>query len=1115
MQSLLSVLFFTFSALPTRTIANTNEPPHTAHLLHNEYPNKFKMHRDLTVANVIPDQYIVVMNRNRTHISTQPLPTRLRRLYPAVSEIHSTKSTTSTTSTEQVNNLLSALLDGSLDNEREGDFRVMVDNVYTYVFDGFSATLSPLAARFVLDDPNVESVEPNMLASIADAQRNPSWNLDRIDQSSSRLDRVFDTGSLNGAGVSIYILDTGVNPNHNDFAGRVENSVDFVKDGNGPRDCNGHGTHCASTALGTRWGVAKKALLNSVRVLGCNGSGSWSGILSGLDWSVQNIVRKGRIGVISMSLGGQKSSILDRAVASAVRQGAMVVVAAGNEDSNACNTSPANEPLAVAVGASTQSDQRASFSNFGRCVDIYAPGVSIRAASHLSDTGTTLLSGTSMACPHVSGASALEIQKMRRNNQPSTPTTVRNALLQSATRGVMSNLRGGPNLLLRVPVSNRAPNPAPRFPTPLPFPSPPSPSPSNCRTTDFTPCVFPFVFRGVEYTSCTTDHDPNGQAWCSTRTDPNTNKHISGFWGVCDKQTCEPVCAMKTERGDNCVFPFVYKNVVHAVCTTVDDPLNKPWCSTQVEPRTNQHVSGRWGHCVLDCPDVTVAPTGTPTFRPVRPTPTPNRPRLPTPPNRPTLPTPNRPTLPTPNHPTPPISIPPVDCELLDAINDVRALNNLPALVMDRRLYLAAQKHAIDMGERNYFSHVSPTGSTPAQRVQEEGYRWRSVAENIAAGYSGVTDVVNGWVNSPGHFGNIKCTQCTRTGIAKIVVEGSQWTSYYVQVFASGDDAREDIVSCDPSVPQPFPLPSPVQPPVQLPTPRPTPRPTPFPTLRPTPFPTLRPTARPTRFPTRIPTNLPTPAPQQTPSNLPTPAPQPQPTPPTNPTNPTNPINPNAPIQDDDTLDNIDATCKTLPSVDAPARTCVFPFVYKSVLYTRCTVADHNRPWCATATNSFGQFINGNWGVCDLEVCEIGGESCQLHTLNAPWSNAETKTFSMGHHQHFHTTTTTTTNQPQEQRGADPQNDPQAPCLTQANHTDTSPHPTTTEQQQEKKWSLLLIGTICSVVLNVVLFGYAIGRDTWKRASPPISQPCVRSGAPTKYDTPRASISSVTSSASL
>lgn len=1011
------------------TLASANtESWNTIQRLQEEYPQKFRVHRELTVASVIPDQYIVVMSKNRTHITTQDSSFSTqqdknfrRRLFPEEKN------------NGEVNTLLSTLIDGTLENQREGDFRVMVDNVYTHIFDGFSATLSPLAARFVLDDPNVESVEPNMLASIATRQKNPTWNLDRIDQQTSTLDLQFNTGSLNGEGVPIYILDTGVNERHNDFAGRIQNSVDFVKDGKGSRDCNGHGTHCASTALGTRWGVAKKALLNSVRVLDCNGSGSWSGILSGLDWSVQQIVNQGRLGVISMSLGGQKSSILDRAVGSAVRQGALVIVAAGNEDSNACGTSPANEPLAIAVGASTQRDQRASFSNFGPCVDIYAPGVSIRAASHLSDTGTTLLSGTSMACPHVSGAAALEIQNMNIEGQLTTPNTVRTQILNSATRGVLSNLRGGPNLLLRVPFRSGNVEPTPNLrPSPQPRP------PSTCQTLDRTPCIFPFVFRNVQYNTCTTDHDPNGQPWCSTRTEPNTNKHLSGFWGNCDMSTCDPTCVMKTVEGKNCVFPFVFKGIIHNECTSVDDPQSKRWCSTKVDPNTNEHVAkdGNWGHCVMNCP---ILPTRNPTS-------------IPTPSN------PLSPPVPTPQN----INIPPIDCKLFDAINDVRALNNLPTLKLDSRLHRAAQKHSEDMATQNYFSHVSPSGSTPAQRVSKEGYQWESVSENIAAGYSTVEDVVNGWVNSPGHFQNILCSSCTHTGISKVTAIDSQWGTYYTQVFASGDSPRtnEDDVCESPTFPRPTP------------------------SFR---NPTLVPTLEPSRLPTEFPTNMPSKFPTSTPTNpqttLPTPSPIRVPT-----------LSPNEPRLDDDTLDNVDQTCRTLAVLDDITKTCVFPFVYKSVLYTKCTVVDHNRPWCATATNAFGQFINGQWGVCDLDRCNIGDEICQLQMMNGAWSNKETQLLAFSFDQTHHMTAQQTQVNRQEDI-----------VILPVNQTKSS----------AKKMSVLLICTISSAILNIMFCVYTVYKKKNNELHQ-LSEPVISViQTPSKDNTPHASVSTLTTSASL
>ena len=802
------------------------------HTFSAQYPHKFTLSSELPVANVIPDQYIVVMNHNHSSITTQTTRPSFRKRTQSVR--HPTRNLQTQ---EWISSTLA--LQSNFREQRGQDFRVQINAVYTRIFDGFSATLSPFAAKFVLDDPNVASVEPNMVATIAQ-QKNPPWNLDRIDQLTNQLDTVFDPNGLDGQDISIFVLDTGVNVDHNDFTGRVQNSVDFVKDGNGPSDCNGHGTHCASTALGTRWGVAKKALLNNVRVLGCDGSGSWSSILSGLDWSVDQIHNNHNIGVISMSLGGSKSSILDRSVANAVMQGAMVIVAAGNENTNACNTSPASETLVVAVGATTRNDARATFSNYGQCVDLFAPGVSIRAASHLSRGGTAVLSGTSMACPQVSGSTALEIQKMRIQGERITPDSVRAKLLASATKGVLSNLRGGPNLLLHIPQGIRS---EPPFPTPAPNPQPPQPPkpPNDCVTEDNTPCVFPFIFKGIQYDSCTSINDPVGKEWCSTRTDAS-----------------------------------------------------------------NRHISGSWGHCAPNCN---------------------NRPPLPTP-----LPTPRA----SPTNPTQPID--PVDCELLDAVNDVRTLNNLPPLEMDERLYQAARKHAVDMARRDYFSHVSPDGTTPSQRVSDEQYRWVSVAENIAAGYTSVVDVVNGWVNSAGHYRNIRCTRCTRTGIAKVSDPTAQWKNYYVQVFASGDDDASQLINCGNDGTDDIP-----------------------PLLPPSTRPTARPTARPT---------------VSAPTVRPSPVPSPVPDGPRNEEGGNNP--------------QWDATCKTLARPDVPSQACIFPFVYKSVLYTHCTTIDYNQPWCATAVNQEGTFMNDQWGVCHVSRCRMNPEYCQLHSLNAPWSTAET-----------------------------------------------------------------------------------------------------------------------------
>merc|ERR1712086_339522 len=319
----------------------------------------------------------------------------------------------------------------------------------------------------------------------------------------------------------------------------------FVNDGRGYEDCNGHGTHCAGTVLGTTYGVAKKANLYGVRVLGCSGSGSNSGILAGVNWSVSNAKRTGRPSVLSMSLGGGKSSSSNRAVASAKNQGLTVVVAAGNESTDACSKSPASEQSVITVASSTSSDGRSSFSNYGSCVDIFAPGSQIKSAWIGGSTRTNTISGTSMATPHVAGAAALELELMKRESRGSSPDDVWRRMQARATPNKIKDVRRSPNLLLRTPSSNSnsgpGPGPAPTSaPAPAPVPSQPI---SGCATKSGAKpnnkCVFPFNHKGKTYNSCTKADDPGGQLWCSTKTNWQ-GKHVKGNWGHCNAACSNP-----------------------------------------------------------------------------------------------------------------------------------------------------------------------------------------------------------------------------------------------------------------------------------------------------------------------------------------------------------------------------------------------------------------------------------------------------------------------------------------------------------------------------------------------------------------------------------------------
>jgi hypothetical protein len=240
----------------------------------------------------------------------------------------------------------------------------------------------------------------------------------------------------------MYVIDTGVLGSHNEFAGRMGSGYTAINDGRGTTDCHGHGTHVAGTTGGTTYGVAKQVTIHPVRVLACNGSGPNSGVIAGVDWVTANHVKPA---VANMSLGGGASTALDNAVQNSIAAGVSYAVAAGNENTNACTRSPARAPNAVTVGATTSSDARSSFSNYGTCLDLFAPGSSITSAWSTSPTATNTISGTSMASPHVAGALALYLQA----NPSASPAAARNALVANATPGkVGSPGSGSPNLLL-------------------------------------------------------------------------------------------------------------------------------------------------------------------------------------------------------------------------------------------------------------------------------------------------------------------------------------------------------------------------------------------------------------------------------------------------------------------------------------------------------------------------------------------------------------------------------------------------------------------------------------------------------------------------------------------
>ncbi|RSD31301.1 S8 family peptidase [Vibrio pectenicida] len=318
------------------------------------------------------------------------------------------------------------------------------ERIYDHVLSGFSATLTKEQLKSLQSDPQVDFIEQDQIVSLdpilsdEGTQTNAVWGLDRVDQRNLPLSGSYNY-NFDGTGVTAYVIDTGVTNTHIEFGGRSRSGYDFVDNDNDSTDCNGHGTHVAGTIGGNQYGVAKNVNIVGVRVLSCRGSGSNSGVIGGVNWVAANASGPS---VANMSLGGGVSSSLDRAVASAVQSGISFALAAGNSNADACNSSPAREPSGLTVGSTTSSDSRSSFSNWGNCVDVFAPGSSIKSAWY--DGGYKTISGTSMAAPHVAGVTALYLDE----NNSLSPSQVSALIANRASTGKINDTRGTVNKLV-------------------------------------------------------------------------------------------------------------------------------------------------------------------------------------------------------------------------------------------------------------------------------------------------------------------------------------------------------------------------------------------------------------------------------------------------------------------------------------------------------------------------------------------------------------------------------------------------------------------------------------------------------------------------------------------